>query len=188
MHGGYSRYYTPPPFELVGSETFTKFSRHLGGAARLGHPGHAADRRARQLLRSSACSRNFCNNTLTLGVDSFYEQAQHLIDEGQFGAPDHSHAVQLSLRSHRRRGIHRELLGAAIFPLTANLSFQAAHGKEVESSQFNFSQENLAYIADNYIHLDHEGRVAASGGVSYLWLGHALQCRHDLRYRTCVTI
>ena len=29
----------------------------------------------------------------------------------------------------------------------------------------------MAYIADNYIHLDHEGRVAASAGASYLWSG-----------------
>ena len=26
VHGGYSRYFTPPPFELIGSETFTKFA------------------------------------------------------------------------------------------------------------------------------------------------------------------
>ena len=57
------------------------------------------------------------------------------------------------------------------FSAYGNLSFQAAHGKDVESSQFNFDPAALAYIADNYIHLDHEGRVAASGGVSYLWLG-----------------
>ena len=25
VHGGYSRYYTPPPFELIGSGTVTKF-------------------------------------------------------------------------------------------------------------------------------------------------------------------
>ena len=53
----------------------------------------------------------------------------------------------------------------------ANLSFQAAHGKDVESSQFNFGSDDLAYISQNYIHLDHEGRVAASAGVSYLWSG-----------------
>jgi len=52
-----------------------------------------------------------------------------------------------------------------------NSAWQAAHGKGVESAQFNFSQEDLNYIATNYIHLDHEGRVSASGGVSYLWLG-----------------
>jgi len=26
VHAGYSRYFTPPPFELVGGETFTKFA------------------------------------------------------------------------------------------------------------------------------------------------------------------
>ena len=57
------------------------------------------------------------------------------------------------------------------FSVYGNLSFQAAHGKEVESAQFNFSADDLAYIANNYIHLDHEGRVAASGGASYLWQG-----------------
>jgi hypothetical protein len=52
-----------------------------------------------------------------------------------------------------------------------NSSWQAAHGKDVESAQFNFAQADLNYIANNYIHLDHEGRVAASSGVSYLWMG-----------------
>jgi hypothetical protein len=26
VHAGYSRYFTPPPFELIGSETFAKFA------------------------------------------------------------------------------------------------------------------------------------------------------------------
>ena len=26
VHGGYSRYYTPPPFELIASGTFTQFA------------------------------------------------------------------------------------------------------------------------------------------------------------------
>ena len=57
------------------------------------------------------------------------------------------------------------------FSAYGNLSVQAAHGKQVESAQFNFSPDDFAYIAENYIHLDHEGRVAASGGASYLWQG-----------------
>ncbi len=60
------------------------------------------------------------------------------------------------------------------FSVYANLAFQSAHGKQVESSQFNFDQASLAYIADNFIHLDHEGRVSASSGVSYLFLGTRL--------------
>jgi hypothetical protein len=51
----------------------------------------------------------------------------------------------------------------------ANLAFQSAKGRDIDSSQFNFSSQELAYIASNYIHLDHEQRVTASAGGSYLW-------------------
>jgi hypothetical protein len=57
------------------------------------------------------------------------------------------------------------------FAAYLNSAWQAAHGKGVESAQFNFTQQQLDYIARDYIHLDHEGRVSASAGVSYLWFG-----------------
>jgi hypothetical protein len=110
------------------------------------------------------------DNTLTLGADSFYEQAQHLIDEGQFGAP-----IILTPFNYRYGLIGGVEFSANYavknFSTYANLSFQAAHGKDVESSQFNFGADDLAYLSNNYIHLDHEGRVAASAGASYLWSG-----------------
>jgi outer membrane receptor for ferrienterochelin and colicins len=169
VHGGYSRYFTPPPFELIGSETFTKFA----GTSAL-PPGAVSLDNAPIAERANyydfGVQQKLLDNTLTLGLDSFYEQAQHLIDEGQFGAP-----IILTPFNYRYG-----LIGGVEFTANytvkdfsayGNLSVQAAHGKDVESSQFNFTQPQLEYIADNYIHLDHEGRVAASGGVSYLWLG-----------------
>jgi outer membrane receptor for ferrienterochelin and colicins len=93
-----------------------------------------------------------------------------LIDEGQFGAP-----IILTPFNYRYGFIGGVEFSANYtvknFSAYANLSFQAAHGKDVESSQFNFDAAQLAYIAENYIHLDHEGRVAASAGASYLWAG-----------------
>ena len=68
------------------------------------------------------------NNTLTLGVDSYYEQAQHLIDEGQFGAP-----IILTPFNYRYG-----LIGGVEFTANysvqnfsayGNTSWQAAHGK-----------------------------------------------------------
>jgi outer membrane cobalamin receptor len=169
VHGGYSRYYTPPPFELVGSETFTKFN----GTSAV-PPGTVTQDTPPIAERANyydlGVQQKLLQNTLTLGVDSFYEQAQHLIDEGQFGAPiiltpfNYRYGLIGGVEFTANYSVHN-------FSTYGNLSFQAAHGKDVESSQFNFSAANLAYIADNYIHLDHEGRVAASGGVSYLWLG-----------------
>jgi outer membrane receptor for ferrienterochelin and colicins len=169
VHGGYSRYFTPPPFELIGGETFVKFTGTSAlppGSVTLDTPPIAE----RANYYDFGVQQKLLNNTLTLGADSFYEQSQHLIDEGQFGAP-----IILTPFNYRYG-----LIGGVEFTANysvknfatyANVSFQAAHGKDVESSQFNFDATQLAYIADNYIHLDHEGRVAASAGTSYLWAG-----------------
>ncbi len=169
LHGGYSRYYTPPPFELVGSETFTKFAGTTAvppGSVTQDTPPIAE----RANYYDLGVQQKLLDRTLILGADGFYEQAQHLIDEGQFGAP-----IILTPFNYRYG-----LIGGVEFTVNYTISnfaaylnsaWQAAHGKSIESAQFNFSQDDLNYIASNYIHLDHEGRVSASGGVSYLWLG-----------------
>jgi outer membrane receptor for ferrienterochelin and colicins len=169
LHGGYSRYFTPPPFELVGSQTFTQFAGTTAVA-----PGSVTKDSPPIAERANyydlGLQQKLLDKTLTLGIDSYYEQAQHLIDEGQFGAP-----IILTPFNYRYG-----LIGGVEF--TANYSvdnfsaylnsaWQAAHGKGVESAQFNFDQAALNYIASNYIHLDHEGRVSASTGASYLWSG-----------------
>lgn len=169
VHGGYSRYFTPPPFELVGSETFTKFA----GTSAL-PPGSVTEDTPPIAERANyydfGMQQKLLDKNLTLGIDSYYEQSQHLIDEGQFGAP-----IILTPFNYRYGLIGGLELSANYsvkdFSAYANVSFQAAHGKLVESSQFNFDQADLNYIADNYIHLDHEGRVAASAGAAYMWSG-----------------
>jgi len=169
VHGGYSRYYTPPPFELIGSETLTKFLNTTAlppGSVTLDTSPIAA----RANYYDFGIQQKLLDKALTLGVDSYYEQAVHLIDEGQFGAP-----IILTPFNYRYG-----LIGGVEFTANysvqdfsayGNVSFQAAHGKQWESSQFSFDPDDFAYVSQNYIHLDHEGRVAASGGVSYLWLG-----------------
>jgi outer membrane receptor for ferrienterochelin and colicins len=169
LHGGYSRYYTPPPFELVAAGTFTQFA----GTTAL-PPGSNTQDTAPKAERANyydlGVQQKLFDKTLTLGLDSFYEQAQHLIDEGQFGAP-----IVLTPFNYRYGLIGGVEFTASYtnnnFAAYLNSAWQAAHGKGVESAQFNFDQADLNYIARNYIHLDHEGRVSASAGVSYLWFG-----------------
>ena len=50
VHAGYSRYFTPPPFELIASETFSKFSGTTAVPARLGDGRYPARGRTRRLL------------------------------------------------------------------------------------------------------------------------------------------
>jgi outer membrane receptor for ferrienterochelin and colicins len=169
LHGGYSRYFTPPPFELVGAGTFTQFAGTTAVP-----PGSNTKDTAPIAERANyydlGVQQKLFDKTLTLGVDSFYEQAQHLIDEGQFGAP-----IILTPFNYRYGLIGGVEFTASYtnnnFAAYLNSAWQAAHGKGVESAQFNFDQAALNYIASNYIHLDHEGRVSASTGVSYLWFG-----------------
>jgi outer membrane cobalamin receptor len=167
VHGGYSRYFIPPPFELIASTTVNKFigtSAVPPGSVTEDTPPFSEQANYYDL----GVQQKLLDNSLTLGVDSFYEQAQHLIDEGQFGAP-----IILTPFNYRWGLIGGVEFTAnysvSNFSAYGNLSFQAAHGKRWESAQFNFTQADFAYVYDNYIHLDHEGRVAASGGVSYLW-------------------
>jgi outer membrane receptor protein involved in Fe transport len=40
-------------------------------------------------------------------------------------------------------------------------------GKDIVSAQYNFSPAELAFIADNYIHLDHEQAWSGSAGAAY---------------------
>jgi len=164
LHAGYSRYLSPPPFELVGGETISKFtnttSAPLSPAASAPLPERANyyDLGIQQKISPS----------LTAGLDTYFKQSYNLIDEGQFGAP--IILTPFNYRFGRQYGIEFSSTYTS-GPLTAylNLAAQSAKGKDIDSAQFNFAPEDLAYIANNYIHLDHEQQETASGGVSYLW-------------------
>ena len=169
IHAGYSRYFTPPPFELVGSETIAKFANttaepevtlnDLPEAERADYYDIGMEQKLGQ--------------SLVLGVDSYYRKSANLIDEGQFGAP--IILTPFNYRDGIIKGIEFTANYSNANGLTAygNLAFQSAQGRAIETAQFNFAQDDLNYIANHYIHLDHEQQFTASGGVSYGW-GHNL--------------
>ena len=166
MHAGYSRYFSPPPFELVGSEALARFANTTAAPGVLQDDPVKAERsNYYDLGVEQTIARHF-----TVGVDTYFKQATDLVDEGQFGAP-----IILTPFNYA----HGQVYGAELtgsyrtggFSAYANLASQRAIGKDIISSQFNFDAAELAYIADHYIHLDHEQQVTASGGLSYLWRG-----------------
>src|SRR3984893_984667 len=164
VHGGYSRYLSPPPFELVGTETVSKFLNTTAAPAVTTFDTPQAE----QANYYDLGVQQTITRELTVGLDTYYKQSHNLIDEGQFGAP-----IILTPFNYA----HGKQYGAELTanfvqdPFTAylNLAGQSAKGKTFTSSQFNFSPETIAYVADHYIHLDHEQQFTASGGASYLW-------------------
>jgi len=166
VHAGYSRFFSPPPFELVGSETLQKFANTTAAPQVLQDDPVKAERSNYYDLGV----QQVITKALTLGIDSYYKQATDLIDEGQFGAP-----IILTPFNYKYGQVYGvEFTGTYTthaFSAYGNLAFQRAIGKDIVSSQFNFSADDLAYITDHYIHLDHEQQMTASGGISYLWQG-----------------
>ena len=163
VHLGYSRYFTPPPFELVGGETLSKVANTTAA------PEVALDttpRSERTDYYDVGVQQKLLGHKLTLGIDGYYRSSQNLIDEGQFGAP--IILTPFNYRTGHIRGV--ELTGNYVdgpFSAYANVAWERAMGKDIETSQFNFSADDLAYIQNHYIFLDHDQTYTGSAGVAY---------------------
>jgi outer membrane receptor for ferrienterochelin and colicins len=157
------KYFTPPPFELVGNETVSKFTNTTGAPA-VTQDNTPLPERANYL---DVGVNQLVIPGLTVGLDSYYKTSHDLIDEGQFGAP--IILTPFNYKDGRQYGAEFTTnYLSPTFNAYANLGLQHAVGKDIITSQFNFSQDDLNYIANHYVDLDHEQHFTASGGVSYL--------------------
>jgi outer membrane receptor for ferrienterochelin and colicins len=164
VHAGYSRYMSPPPFELVGGKDIGLFANTSSPPL----TPQAASPLAEHANYYDVGVQQKITQAFTVGVDTYYKQSVNLIDEGQFGAP--IILTPFNYRYGKQYGVEVPLnYTTRTFSAYLNLAAQSAKGKQIDSAQFNFSPTDLAYIAQNYIHLDHEQQKTASGGVSYLW-------------------
>jgi outer membrane receptor protein involved in Fe transport len=162
VHAGYSRYFVPPPFELVATTSIMNFAGTTAAPAVTQNDPVRAERSnyfdvgVRQVIIPG----------LTVGVDAYYKIAKNLIDEGQFGAP----IIQTAFNYAEARVSGVEFTASydrGPWSLYANLAYSRAMGKNIVSAQFNFSPDELAFISQNFIHLDHDQLWSGSGGVAY---------------------
>lgn len=164
LHAGYARYFTPPPFELVGSKDIGLFA-NTSGAAPVTLDSTPKPERANYY--DVGISQELMPH-LTLGWDNYYKTSTNLIDEGQFGAP----IILTPFNYAEGRQYGSEIsLSYQLKPCTFYGNFAASRGigKNINSSQFNFSPDDLAYIARHWIHLDHDQTYTGSAGVTYRW-------------------
>jgi outer membrane receptor for ferrienterochelin and colicins len=161
LHAGYSRYFSPPPFELIASTAVLKFVDTSGA-----QPGTQNDlpRSERDNYFDAGVEQKF--GGLTLGLDAYDKEAKNLIDEGQFGAP--IILTPFNYREGYARGV--ELSGNyqnGPWSAYGNFAVSQAKGKDITSSQFNFSPNDLAFIQNHFIYLDHDQTYTASAGAAY---------------------
>jgi outer membrane receptor protein involved in Fe transport len=162
VHAGYSRYFTPPQTELISSEDLAVFANTTNAVKNYGNNTPLTER---SNYYDIGVSQNI-GSSWTIGLDNYYRQVNRLQDEGQFGT-----ALIYSTFNYKYGKVRGNELSLNYNngPITAyfNFSFNRAMGKDVITSQYNFGPDELAYIMDNWIHLDHDQKYTSSGGINY---------------------
>ncbi len=162
MHAGYSRYFSPPPIENVGTSDINLFTNTTNAPAITQDNTPVAERADYYDIGMT----QQLGSQVKLGIDSFYKMSKDMIDEGQFGAP----IVLTPFNYQRGRQYGLEFTGdytLGAFNAYVNYAMIHAVGEDWVTSQFNFDPMQLAYVANHYINLDHESVGTASGGFSY---------------------
>ncbi|MBI3525197.1 MAG: TonB-dependent receptor [Betaproteobacteria bacterium] len=162
FHAGYSRYFTPPPQELASQRSIDKFANTSNAPA---VPVSDNVKAERTHYFDVGVSRKAGPN-LTLTADAYYKKISNLIDEGQFGQ-----ALILSPFNYAQ-GYAKGLELSAIYNVShwggfLNFTVQKAQGKNIISGQSLFEADELSYIADHYVYVDHNQTYSVSGGVHY---------------------
>ena len=162
LHAGYARYFTPPATELIAATDIAKFQ---GTTNALPTDANTNVRAMRSNYYDAGVQWRPSEH-LTLGLDAYLSQARNLLDEGQFGTA--LIFSDFNYRYGRNNGIEFTANWQR-GPLRAyfNLASNSAKGKRVASGQYNFTADELAFIASHWIALDHAQRYTASGGASY---------------------
>ncbi|TAM12311.1 MAG: TonB-dependent receptor [Nevskiaceae bacterium] len=164
FHAGYARYFTPPPNQLVSSTSIAKLA-DTTNAPEVVENSPVKPERAHYfdigIARQVSPSWN-------IGLDSYYKYARNLLDEGQFGNAliftpfnlDRAHVYGVELTNAFKHGNWSAYL---------NVARSMAKGTGVTSGQFNLGPDELRYIDNHYVFLDHTQLWTVSAGTAYRW-------------------
>jgi len=175
VHGGYARYFTPPPTELVSSTDVQKFNGTTGALP----SSQSSPVKPERADYFDAGFIQRLGSSVSIGVDGYFKNARDLLDEGQFGS-----ALVFTPFNYKwgRVSGTEATVSYSQGPLSAyvNFAYSVAQGTKVESGQFNFDPDELAYINNHYVFLDHDQTFTSSGGAFYGWNGYGF--RFDYLY------
>ncbi|HEY9155963.1 MAG TPA: TonB-dependent receptor [Opitutaceae bacterium] len=162
LHAGYARYFTPPPVENVPKNTVAQFNGTSNASAvTLDDPVRAERANYFDVGISQKITDGF-----RVGLDGYYKRARDQLDDGLFGQ-----TLILSAFNYARGEIYGLEETASYtkggFAVYLNLAQAKAQGEDWISSQFLFDPNDLAYVKNHWIALDHDQKLTGSGGISY---------------------
>ncbi len=162
LHAGFARYFTPPKAELILSGDIKKFENTTNEPENFINDKVRAER---SNYYDAGLSHKLTPYT-TINLDGYYKDVKNLLDEGQFG-----NALIFKPFNYREAKIYGVEFSAdykkdnlsAFF----NLALQRAKARNIISSQYLFEQDELDFIAKNYVNPDHAQKISASAGAAY---------------------
>jgi len=164
LHAGYARYFTPPPLENIPATTVSQFN----GTANASEVSQDDPVKAERANYFDAGISQKLAAGLQVGVDGYYKEARNQLDDGLFGQ-----SLILSAFNYRLGRVYGvEFTGSYAtggFSSYANVAYSVAQGEDWNSAQFLFSPNDLAYVQNHWIYLDHDQRVSGSFGAAYTW-------------------
>lgn len=176
LHAGYARYFTPPPQELASEATVAAFS----GTSNAPAVAQADPVRAERTNYFDIGITHRITHDWTVAIDAYDKDIRNLLDEGQFGQ-----ALILSPFNYARgyaRGLELSTnYNLQPLSLYLNVAYGQAKGEDIVSGQDLFGADELAYIANHYVYLDHNQTYTLSGGATYD-LPHANALSTDFTY------
>lgn len=164
VHAGYARYFQPPPVQYTWPFTVARF------AGTSNAPENFTDDPVK-VERSNYFDIGMSQQITPawqVTLDSFYKGAKPLLDSGQFG-----NAIILAPFNYAKGRDYGAEFSTTYkqgpLSLYCNFAWVSTTGEAITSGQYQFGNDELAYISDHFIHLDHESEYTASAGVAYTW-------------------
>ena len=180
LRAGYSRYFVPAPLNQVG---FGSLAARMGTTA-------VPDNFTNDPVRAERSDYFDVGLTvkpvdgLTIGFAGYYKFAENYLDKGQFGAP-----IQLASFNYANAQVKGFELYANYdqgpWSVYGNLAWSKVSATRINSAQYNFSPEDLAYIGSYWIAADHDQGWTGSAGAAYVFnqgSDHATRVSADMLF------
>ena len=180
LRAGYSRYFVPAPLNQVG---FASLAARVGTTAEPENFTNDPVRAERSDYFDVGLTVKPIDG-LTLGFAGYYKFAQNYLDKGQFGAP--IHLASFNYANAQVKGF--ELYAnydQGPWSVYGNLAWSKVSATRINSAQYNFSPEDLAYIGNYWIAADHDQGWTGSAGVAYIFnqgSDHATRVSADMLF------
>lgn len=162
FHIGYARYFTPPQLEYLYPSSLQKYANTTNAPEVFTDDQIHAER------------ANYYDTGLIhqvskewqIGLDGYYKSVRNQVDEAQLGdsliyAPytyQYGYVVGTELTSNYSKDG---------FTTYSNLAVSRAEARQINSGQYLFGQDELNYVAQHDIHVNHDQLITLSTGASY---------------------